>query len=60
MYTTDTNSTIRHMLEHFVPDNTEDSDNELHRKIRKRIQEPTDTADDKAFMKEEITNLKKN
>jgi retron-type reverse transcriptase len=49
-----------HMLEHFVPDDREDSDNELHRRIRKEIQEPTDTADDKLFTKEEITaNLKK-
>jgi len=59
-YTTDTRSTIMHMLEHFVLDDREDSDNELHRKIRKEIQEPTDTADDKAFTKEEIiANLKK-
>jgi hypothetical protein len=59
-YTTHTTSTIRHMLEHFVPDDTENSDNELHRKIRKEIQGPTDTADDKAFTKEKIiTNLKK-
>jgi len=34
-------STIMHMREQFVPDNREDSDNELHRKIRKEIQEPT-------------------
>jgi hypothetical protein len=53
-YTTDTRNTIMHMLEHLVPDDKEDSDNELHRKIRKEIQEPTDTDDDKAFMKEEI------
>jgi hypothetical protein len=46
--TTDTRSTIMHMLDHFVLD---DSDNELHRKIRKEIQEPPDTADDKAFTK---------
>jgi hypothetical protein len=53
-------STIMHMLEHFVPDDRENSDNELHRKIRKEIQEPKDMADDKAFMKEEIiTDLKK-
>jgi len=59
-YTTDTRSTIMHMLEHFVPDDREDSDSKLHRKIRKEIQEPTDTADDKAFTKEEIiANLKK-
>ena len=58
-YTTVTRSTIMHMLEHFVPDDREDSDSELHRKIRKKIQEQTDTADDKAFTKEEIiANLK--
>ena len=59
-YTTDTKSTIMHMLEHFVRDDRENSENELHRKIRKEIQKPTDTADDKTFTKEEIrANLKK-
>ena len=53
-YTTDTRSTTMHMLEHFVPDDREDSDKELHRKIRKKIQEPPDTADDKAITKEGI------
>ena len=48
------------MFNHFVLDDREDSDNELHRKIRKEIQEPPDTVDDKAFTKEEIiANLKK-
>jgi hypothetical protein len=55
-YTTDTMSKIMHIFEHFVPDDREHSDNELHRKIRKEIQEPTGTADDKAFTKEEINN----
>ena len=59
MYTTDTRSTILHMLEQFVPDDREDSDNELHREIRKEIQKPLDTADDKAFTKEEIIAVKK-
>ena len=59
-YATDTRNTIMHMLENFVPDDREDSDNELHRKIRKEIQKPPDTADDKVFTKEEIiANLKK-
>jgi len=58
-YTTDTRSIIMHMLEHFVPDDRDDGDSELHRNIRKEIQEPADTADDKAFTKEEIiANLK--
>jgi len=38
------------MPEHFVPDDREYSDNELHRKIRKEIQEPTYRAD-RAFTK---------
>ena len=60
-YTTDTRSTMMHMLEHFVPDDREDSDNKLHRKIRKVVQEPPDTVDDKAYTKKEIiANLKKN
>jgi len=60
MYTTDMRSRMTHTLEHFVPDYREDSDNKLHRKIRTEILEPPDTADNKAFMKEEIiANLKK-
>jgi hypothetical protein len=39
------------MLDHFVLDDREDSDNELHRIIRKEIQEPPDTADDKDLQK---------
>jgi hypothetical protein len=49
-YTTDNRSTISYMPEHFVPDDREYSDNELHRKIRKEIQEPTYRAD-RAFTK---------
>ena len=41
-YTTDTRSTIGHMFNHFVLGDREESDNELHRKIRKEIQEPPD------------------
>jgi len=45
---------------YFVPDDREESDSELHRKIRKEIQQPTDMDDDKAFTKEEIiANFKK-
>jgi len=53
-YITDVRCTILHTSEHFAPHATEDSDNELHREIRKEIQRPLDTADDKAFAKEEI------
>ena len=50
-----------HMLEHSIPDDREDSENELHRKIGKGIQEPIETVDDKAFRKVEIVaTLKKN
>ena len=59
-YATDTKSTARHVLEHFLPDDRENSDNELRREIRKEIQESIDKVDDKAFTKEEIiANLKK-
>jgi len=58
-FCTVTRSTILNMLEHFAPDDTEDSDNELHREIRKYIQKPLDTADDKAFTKEEIIAILK-
>jgi len=53
-YTTDTRSTIFHIREHFAPDDRKDSDNELHKEFRKDVQKPLDTADDKAFTKEEI------
>jgi len=36
-YTTDTRSTILHMLEHFAPDETEDSDNELTGKFGRKF-----------------------
>jgi hypothetical protein len=39
------------MFNHFVLDDREDSDNELHMKITKEIQEAPDTAGDKAFTK---------
>jgi hypothetical protein len=59
-YITDTKSTIIHMLEHFVPGDRQGSDNELHRKIRKGIQEPIDATEDNAFTRDEIiVNLKK-
>jgi hypothetical protein len=59
-FTTDTRSTMTYMLKHFAPDDGEESYNELHKKIRKEIQEPLNTADDKDFTKEEIVaNLEK-
>jgi hypothetical protein len=59
-HTTDMSSTIIHTLEHFVHDFRQDSDNEFRRRIRKEIQEPPDTADNRAFTMEEITaTLKK-
>jgi hypothetical protein len=36
-YTTDMRSTIMHMLEHFVPDNREDSDNELTENLGRKF-----------------------
>ena len=58
-HTPDTRNTIEHMFNHFVLDDRQDN-NKLHGKIRKEIQEPPDTANDKAFTKDEIiANLKK-
>ena len=60
MYTTDTRSTTKHMIEDFVPDDREDSDSELHAIIRKETQETLEMADDKEFTEEEIIgNLRK-
>jgi hypothetical protein len=53
-YTTDTKTTLMHMLTHFIPDDRVDSDNHYHKKVRKDCQEPPTTADDKAFTQEEI------
>jgi hypothetical protein len=60
-YTTDRHEEHNNAhAEHFVPDDREDSGNELHRNIRKEMQEPPDTADHKALTKEQIVaNLKK-
>ena len=59
-YTTDTKTTLMHMLTHFTPEDRLDSDNHYHKEVRKDCQELTTTADDKPFTQEEIiANLKK-
>ena len=59
-YTTDMDNTMRHMLEYFIPDDNEESDSELHKRIRREVKEPIYTDEDTPFTTEElIAGLKK-
>jgi hypothetical protein len=51
---TDIVSTMVHMMEYFIPDDSESSDSAHHTHIRHEIEEPLDTPDDVEFTKEEI------
>ena len=53
----DTANTLRHMLEHFTPeDNKNDDDDDDHRQGTLQSQLPISTADDKGFTTVEIRN----
>jgi hypothetical protein len=54
--TADIRETLKHMLEHFAPEDTENDDTDLHKQARTQAQEPVDAADDKDFPLEEIRN----
>ena len=53
-YTTDIVSTVEHMMEYFIPDDSESSDSAHHTHIRHETEEPLYTPDDVEFTKEEI------
>jgi hypothetical protein len=42
------------MIEHFIPEESENSDSAHHKHIRHEIEEQLDTPDDVEFTKEEI------
>jgi hypothetical protein len=58
-YTSDTVSTIKHMMEHFVPEDNESSDCAHNRFIRQLTVQPLDTLDDEEFTEETQAVLKK-
>jgi hypothetical protein len=45
---------MEHMMEYFIPNDSESSDSAHHTHIRHEIEEPLDTPDDVEFTKEEI------
>ena len=53
-FTSDTESTTKHMLDYFVPEDNETNDSDVHKQTRELIKEPKDTEDDKPFSQEEI------
>ena len=48
-YTTDMQSTINQMLEHFVPEDSEDDDEAHHKRIRHIAASPMFTPNDEEF-----------
>jgi hypothetical protein len=52
-YTSGIESTMQHMMEHFIPENCESNDSAHHKSIRQLAAEPLDTPDDEEFTKEE-------
>lgn len=53
-YTSDIQSTINQLMEYFVPEDTESSDGEHHKRARQLTTEPLNTTDDIPFTKDEI------
>jgi hypothetical protein len=56
-FTLDTESTTKHMLDYFVPEDNETNDSAVHKQIREQVKEPIDTEDDKPFSREEIASV---
>ena len=53
-YTSDIVSTMEHMMDYFIPEDSVSSDNAHHKRIIHEIEDPLDTPDDEEFTKEEI------
>jgi hypothetical protein len=53
-YTTDMQSTVNQMTEHFVPENREDGDNAHHKRVRYRVSAPLRTTNDEEFTMHEV------
>ena len=58
-YTNDIKSTLKHMLDYFVPDDSLETDNEHHKEIRKQAEKSTETSDDMDFTQQEILSALK-
>ena len=56
-FTLDTESTTKHMLDYFVPEDNETDDSAVHKHIRELIKAPIDTENDKLFSREEIISV---
>ena len=56
-YTTDIVSTMKHMMEHFIQEDSDSSDSVHHQYIRQLTANPLDTPDDENFTKEEILTV---
>ena len=54
--TEDLQETLKYMLEHFAPDDTQHDDSDLHKQARTLSMEPMYTEDDKDFTVQEIRN----
>ena len=54
--TANLHETLKYMLEHFTPEDSQNDDSDNHRQARTQSQEPINTADDKDFTVEEIKN----
>jgi hypothetical protein len=50
----DAESTIKHVLDYFVPEENETNDSAVHKQIRELTKEQIGTEDDKFFSREEI------
>ena len=53
-YTTDSQSTLNQLMNHFIPEDSENNDTVHHKRTRQQVTEPLHTSDDDAFMKQEI------
>jgi len=56
-FTLDTESTTKHMLDYFIPEDNETNDSAVHKQIREQVKEPIDTEYDKPFSREEIASV---
>ena len=58
-YTENLPNTIKHMIDHFVPEDDEATETHHHKEIRKQIKQPPNTEDDKEFTQQEIEDILK-
>ena len=56
-FTQNLTESMNYMLENFAPDDKEEEDSEHHKSVRKRNREPLETQEDKAFTKNEISDI---